>query len=297
MYGRALSAEEITQITTGTNSGSDSNNHSALPNGEIYNGSLYLLTDTVMTWADAHAYAETINGNLITINNAAEDQWLKDTFGTSEALWTGFSDAETEGTWQWASGEGTEWVLGGSNNNDIYVNWAPGQPDNNGGQADAAVLRHIWNDNYSGWDATPADALFKGIIEIKLPSAECNDVLYGGSGNDTLEGGAGNDVLDGTDAIAAGYFEKDILGGGLGRDTFVLGSDTQAYYIGASDLDYATIKDFNSTVDVLQLHGSAGDYQQQQQSGNLYLSYNDDLIAVLENVTAIDFNGSNISYT
>ena len=297
VYGRALSAEEITQITTGTNSGSDSNNHSALPNGEIYNGSLYLLTDTVMTWADAQAYAETINGNLITINNAAEDQWLKDTFVTSEALWTGFSDAETEGTWQWASGEGTEWVLGGSNNNDIYVNWAPGQPDNNGGQADAAVLSHIWNDNYSGWDDTPADALFKGIIEIKLPSAEGNDVLYGGSGNDTLEGGAGNDVLDGTDAIAAGYFEKDILGGGLGRDTFVLGSDTQAYYIGASDLDYATIKDFNSTVDVLQLHGSAGDYQQQQQSGNLYLSYNDDLIAVLENVTAIDFNGSNISYT
>ena len=159
------------------------------------------------------------------------------------------------------------------------------------------MLSHIWNDNYSGWDDTPADALFKGIIEIKLPSAEGNDVLYGGSGNDTLEGGAGNDVLDGTDAIAAGYFEKDILGGGLGRDTFVLGSDTQAYYIGASDLDYATIKDFNSTVDVLQLHGSAGDYQQQQQSGNLYLSYNDDLIAVLENVTAIDFNGSNISYT
>ncbi|MEO0771112.1 MAG: calcium-binding protein, partial [Cyanobacteria bacterium J06649_4] len=133
---------------------------------------------------------------------------------------------------------------------------------------------------------------FRGIIEIKLG----NDALYGGAGNDTLEGGAGNDVLDGTDAIAACYFEKDILGGGLGRDTFVLGSAAQAYYVGASDLDFATIKDFNSAVDVIQLHGSASDYQQQQQTGRLHLSYGDELIAIFENVTTIDLNSDNVNY-
>ena len=295
VYDRALSAEEITQLTTGTNtnSSSDSNNHSELPDGEIYDGSVYLLTDNVMLWADAQAYAQSLNGNLVTINNAAEDQWLRDTFGTSEALWIGFTDAETEGTWKWVSGESTDWVLGGSNNDDVYVNWAPGQPDSYGDQ-DAAILSHIWDDNHSGWDDnTPAHAWFKGIIEIKLPTTEGNDTLYGGSGNDTLEGGAGNDVLDGTDAIAAGYFERDLLGGGLGADTFVLGNADQAYYLGGGDRDFATIQDFKASEDLIQLHGSAGDYSQQQQGNNTYLYHqtgSSELVAVLNNVSSVNFN-------
>ena len=276
-----------------TSSSSPNNGYSELPDGEIYGESVYLLTDNVMLWADAQAYAQSLNGNLVTINNAAEDQWLRDTFGTSEALWIGFTDAETEGTWKWVSGEGTDWVLGGSNNDDVYVNWAPGQPDSYGDQ-DAAVLSHIWDDNHSGWDDnTPGYAWFKGIIEIKLPTAEGNDTLYGGSGNDTLEGGAGNDVLEGTDAIAAGYFETDVLGGGLGADTFVVGNANQAYYLGGGDKDYVLIQDFNAAEDIVQLHGAASDYTQQQQGGDTYLTYQgntSELVAVFKNVSSLNLN-------
>ena len=123
-----------------------------------------------------------------------------------------------------------------------------------------------------------------------------NDFLYGGVGSDTLEGGAGNDWLAGSDAIAAGYFEKDLLGGGLGSDTFVVGSSSQAYYLGNGDKDYALITDFNAAEDTVQLYGSADSYQMQQQDGNLHLSYGNELIAIFENTTTLDLNSISVNY-
>ena len=98
-----------------------------------------------------------------------------------------------------------------------------------------------------------------------------NDVITGNGGNDTISGGAGNDVINGTDEVVAGYYEKDILTGGDGADKFILGDANQAYYATAGHQDYAVIKDFDSTVDFLQLHGVAEDYQQQQQGDNIFL--------------------------
>ncbi|MEM9093253.1 MAG: hypothetical protein AAGC93_31570, partial [Cyanobacteria bacterium P01_F01_bin.53] len=120
-----------------------------------------------------------------------------------------------------------------------------------------------------------------------------NDFLYGGVGSDTLEGGAGNDWLEGTDAIAAGYFERDILNGGLGADTFVLGNTTQLYYQGGGDRDFATIRDFNASEDLIQLHGSADNYSLQQQGNDTYLyeqSSDPELIAVFKNISGVNFN-------
>ncbi|MEM6451125.1 MAG: NF038122 family metalloprotease [Cyanobacteria bacterium P01_D01_bin.105] len=120
-----------------------------------------------------------------------------------------------------------------------------------------------------------------------------NDSIFGGIGSDTLEGGGGNDVLDGSDAIAAGYLERDILSGGSGSDTFVVGNATQAYYLGGGDRDYVTIQDFNAAEDAVQLYGSVGDYRQQQVGSDTHLFYQgntSELIAVFKNVTDIDLN-------
>ncbi|MFK8185517.1 MAG: NF038122 family metalloprotease [Phormidesmis sp.] len=119
-----------------------------------------------------------------------------------------------------------------------------------------------------------------------------NDFIVGGIGSDTLEGGSGNDVLDGTDVIAAGYFEKDVLSGGLGADIFIVGNADQSYYLGGGMEDYATITDFNAFEDMIQLHGSASDYSQQQQGDDTYLyAQGDDaeLVAVLKNTSSVDF--------
>ncbi|MCG8363709.1 MAG: DUF642 domain-containing protein, partial [Pseudanabaenales cyanobacterium] len=276
--------------------------------GEIYNGSRYLLTDSTMTWEEAQAYAESLGGNLVTINDAAENQWLKDTFGTTEGLWIGFSDAETEGVWKWASGEVADWVLGATND-DIYTDWAPYQPDDaqgEGGQ-DYAILSYIWDSSTDKWDDTASNESFqlRGVIEIKLPPelgmgnelTAGNDSLTGGSGNDTLYGGAGDDILNGTDSVAIGLNEQDTLMGGDGADQFILGDANSAYYNAGGSLDYALIQDFTAGIDTVQLHGSAADYQQSSQAGNVFLYHGitQDLVAQFEHLNSLDFN-SNVTF-
>ena len=99
-------------------------------------------------------------------------------------------------------------------------------------------------DNLTG--AAGADTLDGGDLE---------DFLVGGSGSDSLHGGDENDNLNGTDATARGANEIDTLTGATGRDLFVLGDGTNAYYnTAASGGDYAYITDFSaSSGDQLQL--------------------------------------------
>ena len=66
------------------------------------------------------------------MNDAAEDSWIHATFepftrsgiGTnSNTYWIGLNDAASEGTFAWVSGEPV-----------TYTNWAPGEPNNAGGE-------------------------------------------------------------------------------------------------------------------------------------------------------------------
>jgi hypothetical protein len=40
-----------------------------------------------MTWANAEAYAQTLGGHLVTINDAAEQQWLLTNICAIGSLW------------------------------------------------------------------------------------------------------------------------------------------------------------------------------------------------------------------
>ena len=123
-----------------------------------------------------------------------------------------------------------------------------------------------------------------------------DDLLYGNEGNDTLEGGIGSDTLDGSDVIAQGANEIDILSGGLGEDRFVLGRAEGAYYISSGNGDYALIEDFEIAVDVLQLNGGASDYRHEQDGSDLRLFRDQDLVAILEDTTSSDFDSANVAY-
>ncbi len=117
-----------------------------------YRGNQYVLTSSSKTWEQAQAEAESLGGNLVTINAAAEEAWLKQNFGESEGYWIGINDAGTEGVFEWASGE----TVG-------YTNWAPGEPNNFGGDQDYGWM----NFNASKqWDDNSDSATFRGIIEI-----------------------------------------------------------------------------------------------------------------------------------
>ena len=120
-----------------------------------YNGSRYLLTGQG-TWEETQAQAQSLGGNLVTVNNQAEQDWLVTTFGGTDGLWTGLTDKVTEGQFKWASGETS-----------TYTNWYPGEPNNGGGNEDYVGM------NYGGagiWNDFASTASFKGIIEIVLPT-------------------------------------------------------------------------------------------------------------------------------
>ena len=112
----------------------------------FYGGHWYVALDWGMGWNDAEAYAQGMGGHLVTINDAAENEWLRSTFvGSGQTWWIGLTDQVVEGTWEWSSGE----AVG-------YTNWATGQPDSwddwYGGEADGGVLQGdgTWADYHVG---------------------------------------------------------------------------------------------------------------------------------------------------
>ena len=115
-----------------------------------HNGHVYGLTQSAKTWNAADAEAKSLGGHLVTINDLAEQTWVRDTFRSSN-LWMGLNDVAQEGVWKWANGDTP---VG-------YTNWAPGEPNNWGAGEDHVYIRTegLWND-------LPGDSLLKGVIEI-----------------------------------------------------------------------------------------------------------------------------------
>ena len=117
-----------------------------------YNGKEYILTSRSKTWVEAEAEAISKGGHLVTVNDRAEENWLRNTFGKTQGFWIGINDAGQEGKFEWANGEPV-----------TYTNWAPGEPNDAGGDQDFGWLNYSssrqWDDNFSG-------AILRGIIEI-----------------------------------------------------------------------------------------------------------------------------------
>jgi glucose/arabinose dehydrogenase len=118
----------------------------------IYNGNQYFLTSSALTWEQAQAEAQSRGGNLVTINSSVEETWLKQTFGTTEGFWIGINDRVTEGQFQWVSGQAV-----------TYTNWAPGEPNNAGGNQDFGWMNFGTSRQ---WDDNNPTALLRGIIEV-----------------------------------------------------------------------------------------------------------------------------------
>ena len=97
-------------------------------------------------------------------------------------------------------------------------------------------------------------------------SAYNNQILWGTTASDTLIGGDGNDRLagvpaSGSTAVTLGRGQIDVLTGGLGADTFVLGDARGVFYDDRTNnnlgsADYARITDFRSGEDKLQLRNA-----------------------------------------
>jgi len=103
-----------------------------------YNGHTYFMSNSMATPETAHANAIALGGHLVTINSAAENAFVSAM--SPNYMWIGYTDRDVEGTFRWITDEPV-----------TYTNWAPGEPNNAGGNEDWAVINwgsDKWNDWY-----------------------------------------------------------------------------------------------------------------------------------------------------
>jgi hypothetical protein len=98
-----------------------------------YNGHSYYRSTGSMTWTAARQACINMGGYLVTINSAAENNFI---FNLWPSGWIGLTDEVVEGQWRWVTGEPV-----------TYTNWNSGEP-NNAGNEDYAqfVSNGRWND-------------------------------------------------------------------------------------------------------------------------------------------------------
>lgn len=107
-----------------------------------YDGRCYHYSSTDREWTSARSRCNNRGSGwgLVTINNAAENNFVRSII--TEDVWIGYNDRSNEGNWVWDNGSSS------------YTNWSSGEPNNSGNEDCAEMHRSDgrWNDaDCSGW--------------------------------------------------------------------------------------------------------------------------------------------------
>jgi len=115
------------------------------------NDHLYYLLDQAdqSSWANLEAESVSLGGHLVTINDAAENEWIRSTFPAygPHNMWIGLNDIVEEGVFEWVSGEPV-----------TYTNWEPGQPSGDSDVVGMGYVNGQWGDE--PWGSV------RGVAEI-----------------------------------------------------------------------------------------------------------------------------------
>ncbi len=172
---RVLLALFLTNLATSQSSGGTVSAHQ-------YNGHVYLIVNTPLTWNEARDDAAKALGHLAIISSEAENQFIYTNLlargisttaqdgGGARYAWIGGSDTITEGSWLWV--DGTQLSTG-------YTKWGHGssghsEPDNyNGTQDNLAMGLEGWPIQAPGyygyaseWNDVNGDNQLAYIIEF-----------------------------------------------------------------------------------------------------------------------------------
>ena len=120
------------------------------------NGHAYFLLAPA-SWTAAEASAVAMGGHLVTINDAAENEFVRTAVlafdGADRRGWIGLNDVKVEGTFTWKSGEPV-----------TFTNWSGGEPNNSGGVEDYVEMfgNGLWNDQSNA----PSGLQVYSVVEL-----------------------------------------------------------------------------------------------------------------------------------
>jgi hypothetical protein len=146
--------------------------------GPVYNpanGHNYYLLSAA-TWDSAEAFSQSLGGHLVTINNAAENNWVYANIISGHPdlnPWTGLNDMGSPGVWHWASGEPA-----------TYLNFASGEPNGVGSPPYGVNIfpANPYPDFAGQWNDAPIYNVIQGIAEVPEPSMLSLGILALGLG-------------------------------------------------------------------------------------------------------------------
>jgi hypothetical protein len=119
-------------------------------NGHTY----YLLSPD--TWSNSEAFAVTLGGNLATVTDSTENDWLYQNVDIGNSVknaWIGLDYSPATSSWGWVSGQPFN-----------YVNWAPGEPNF---LEFGDYVGSFFGTPYPGqWNNNPNSDILYGIVEI-----------------------------------------------------------------------------------------------------------------------------------
>ena len=168
-----------------------------------YGGHDYSLTDNAGNWLEAQAEAESYGGNLVTINDATENEWIFLTFAQDTVVWIGLyqppGTGEPNEGWEWSSGEPV-----------TFTNWWPGQPN-----------EHLVGDDYVLMNSDSSDGVWFTGQWGDVPLAGWPGPHYG-----VIEVSPEPGDLDGDDDVDA--VDIGILCDNLGDPAYDLDGDADA---------------------------------------------------------------------
>jgi hypothetical protein len=120
-----------------------------------YGGHCYRYFTDKKNWFDARAACQALGGDLASMANAAENDFVHSIVIPKEtAPWIGFNDQGSEGSWQWSDGSAV-----------TFTNWAGGEPNNSGNEDCGHLYVYANNPQDKRWNDAQCGSGYDYICE------------------------------------------------------------------------------------------------------------------------------------
>jgi hypothetical protein len=121
----------------------------------VFGGRTFLFCQDMRTWPEAEMFCAGLGGHLASIHSTAENDFIFQEINafSHDKAWIGFNDRAVEGTFVWTDASPSD-----------FTDWAPGEPNNAGGNEDCGQLDRFYPDET--WNDEPCDEALRFVCEI-----------------------------------------------------------------------------------------------------------------------------------